>query len=111
MLPEPLVQHDSFFTLRLSLNEQVEKSRYALHLLHYIPERRGKKFDTLQDVIPVHDIGLTLNLPEKIKDVRLVPEGERLEFTQSETTLSFTLPKLVGHQMLELRYENNALSS
>ena len=105
LLPDPLIKHDSFSTLRVTLNEQPDEGRYVLHLLHYIPERRGLSFDTLEDVIPVYDIGLTLNLPNKVVSVTLVPEGERLEFEQREQ-LTFRLPKLTGHQMVELRYED-----
>ena len=103
VLPDPLIKHDSFSTLRLSVSEQVHENRYVLHLLHYIPERRGKKFDTVEDVIPVYKIGLTLNLPKKVTDVRLVPEGEALRFEQGDA-LTFVLPRLEGHQMVELSY-------
>ena len=79
------------------------KTAYVLHLLHYIPERRGKKFDTVEDVIPVYEIGLTLNLPKKVTGVRLVPEGEALRFEQGDA-LTFILPRLEGHQMVELSH-------
>ena len=105
LLPDPVVQHDSFSTLRVTLNDQAKDSRYVLHLLHYLPERRGIEFDTLEDVIPVYDVGLELNLPKKVKSVTLVPEGKALTFEQHER-LRFRLPKLVGHQMVELNYEN-----
>ncbi len=104
VLPAPLIQHDSFSTLRLSINDQKSENRYVLHLLHYIPERRGERFDTLEDVIPVHDIGLKLTLPKAVESVRLVPSGEQLPFQQSGSVLELRVPKLVGHGMLELTY-------
>ena len=104
LLPDPVVQHDSFSTLRVTLNNQPKDSRYVLHLLHYLPERRGLEFDTLEDVIPVYDIGLELNLPNEVKAITLVPGGEALTFEQHEH-LKFRLPKLVGHQIIELNYE------
>ena len=104
LLPTPLVKHDSFSTLRVSLNEQPDEGRFVLHLLHYIPERRGKKFDTVEDVIPVRDIGLTLTLPKEVKSVTLVPDRVGLEFTQEDDQLTFRLPELTGHQMVELVY-------
>ena len=58
---------------------------------------------TVPDVIPVHTIGLTLNLPHKVTGVRLVPEGEALRFEQGDA-LTFVLPRLEGHQMVELSY-------
>ena len=104
VLLKPLIRHDSFSTLRLSLNEQTHEGRYVLHLLHYIPERRGKKFDTVENVIPVHAISMKLNVPNEVKAVRLVPGGEPLEFTHTDTEVTFNVPKLVGHQMVELTY-------
>jgi hypothetical protein len=104
VLPEPLVTHDSFSTLNVALNEQSDQKRYVLHLLHYIPERRAKDFDTIEDVIPVYDINLSLNLPKKVKTATLVPTGERLEFKQKGKRLELKLAKLTGHQMLELAY-------
>lgn len=104
VLPTPLIQHDSVSTLRLSVNDQPGNNRYVLHLLHYIPERRGERFDTLEDVIPVHDIGLRLTLPRAVERVRLVPGGEDLPFQRESSALELRVPKLVGHQMLELAY-------
>lgn len=104
VLPNPLVKHDSFSTLNVALNEQPKENRYVLHLLHYIPERRGKDFDTIEDIIPVYDIKLELNLPKKVTSVKLVPTGKRLEFSQEGGKISFKLPKLLGHQMVEMSY-------
>ena len=104
LLPEPVVEHHSFSTLRVTVNDQAKEGRYILHLLHYIPERRGVAFDTLEDVIPVYNVDLKLNVPKKVKSVTLVPEGNPLEFEQRER-LSFKVPKLTGHQMVELQYE------
>jgi Hypothetical glycosyl hydrolase 6/Beta-galactosidase trimerisation domain len=104
VLPQPLVKHDSFSTLRATVNEQSLENRYVLHLLHYIPERRGKDFDTIEDVIPVYDIELQLQLPKKIQAVKTAPEGNDLPFEQNEQGLKLVLPKLLGHQMIELSY-------
>lgn len=104
VLAEPLVKHDSFSTLNVALNEQAAEKRYVLHLLHYIPERRAKDFDTIEDVIPVYDINLSLNLPKKIKQIKSVPTGETLEFRNKAGRTHVKLAKLLGHQMLELSY-------
>ena len=104
VLPKPLVGHDSFSTLNVMLNEQKGEKRFVLHLLHYIPERRGKDFDTIEDVIPVYDINLTLNLPKKVKTVTLEPSGETVKFKRGKGGLRLTIPKLEGHQMVALGY-------
>lgn len=53
LLPDPLLRHNGPSTLLAALNVQQAHNRYVLHLLHYIPERRGTSFDTLEDIIPL----------------------------------------------------------
>ncbi len=105
VLPTPLVKHNSFSTLRATLNEQVAQERYVLHLLHYIPERRGRDFDTIEDVIPVYDIEVQLQLSEKVQAVKTAPEGRKLTFEHNDGGVKVKLPKLQGHQMIELSYK------
>ncbi len=104
LLGETLVRHDGPSTLIVTLNEQASASRYVMHLQHYIPERRGDAFDTVEDVIPLHDLTLTLRPPKAVKSAALVPEGGALELNQNGDAVSFTVPRLEGHQMVELSY-------
>ena len=104
VLPNPLVQHDSFSTVNVVLNQQAEEKRYVLHLLHYIPERRAKDFDTIEDVIPIYNISLSLKLAKRVRSVKLVPSGEALEFRTKQGRLQVAVPKLLGHDMVELNY-------
>lgn len=104
LLEHTMVQHDGPSSLIVTVNEQHELSRYALHLQHYIPERRGDAFDTIEDVIPLHNLGLTLRLPKKIASARLVPSGQPLELQSDRNATRLTIPKLVGHQIIELSH-------
>ncbi len=102
VLPTKLIEHNGPSTVLVTLTEQKAKKRYIVHLLHYIPERRGLDFDVIEDVIPLYNLGLTLHLPQKIKSARLVPQEEGLEFTVSKNQIRLTVPELNGHQMIEL---------
>jgi len=102
LLPDPLVRTNAPSTALISLTEQPEESRWVLHLLHYIPERRGVDFDVIEDVIPLHDIAVSLRTPRPAARVVRVPEGEPLPFEQHDGRVEFTLPKLVGHQMVTI---------
>ncbi|MEM8876086.1 MAG: alpha-amylase family protein [Planctomycetota bacterium] len=104
LLDNTLVSHDGPSTLIVTLNEQAKQSRYAMHLQHYIPERRGDAFDTVEDVIPLHDLTLTLRTPKAIKSAKLVPDGGDLPIHQDGDAVNITVPKLVGHQIVELSY-------
>ncbi|CAK4814232.1 unnamed protein product [Aphanomyces euteiches] len=105
LLPEPLVRHDGPSTLLATLNNQKEHSRWVLHLLHYIPERRSGTIDTIEDIIPLHEINLSIQIAESpLKGVRLVPQGTELMFTEQDGRVDFKLPRLDGHQMIELAF-------
>ncbi len=100
LLPEKLVEVTGPSSLLATLNEQPEHNRRVLHLLHYIPERRGQAFDIIEDVIPLHS--LKVSVAGEAQSVKLVPSGEELEFQNEGGRVLFTLPKLDGHAMVEI---------
>jgi hypothetical protein len=85
-------------TSRLASNRQV------LHLLHYIPERRGLDFDIIEDVIPLYDVGVSLRVDQDVAGVTLVPQNMVVDFTVEEGRVDFTVPKIDGHQMVEIQH-------
>jgi hypothetical protein len=104
LLPHPIVIHQGPSTLLVSVNEQPNENRWIVHLLHYIPERRGEDFDIIEDVIPLHDLTLSLATPQPVTGIRLVPDNVALDFAEVNGRVSFTLPRLEGHQMVELQF-------
>ncbi|MBC7239318.1 MAG: beta-galactosidase, partial [Chloroflexi bacterium] len=61
LLPDPLVICQGPSTLQVTLLRQTwegDVPRTVVHLLHYIPERRGLEFDTVEDVIPLYNVAL-----------------------------------------------------
>ena len=102
LLPEPLVRADGPSTLIATLNHQPREKRRVLHLLHYIPERRGQKFDTIEDVLPLFDVTVSVKVPGYVESVRLVPEGKPLPFTTGDGRAEFTVPRLDGHAVIEI---------
>jgi hypothetical protein len=104
LLPEPLVRTDAPTTAMVSLNEQAAENRWVLHLLHYIPERRGREIDTIEDVIPLHDISVSVLAPKPVKAVICAPGGEQLPFAVKDGRIEFTVPHVIGHQMVELAF-------
>jgi len=102
LLPEPLLCHNGPSTLVTALNVQPVQNRIVLHLLHYIPERRGQAFDTVEDVISLYNLDLYLRIANKVGAVKLVPQQEDLTYIQENGRVSFQLPKLEGHQMVAI---------
>jgi hypothetical protein len=102
LLPQRLVAVDAPSSLIVALNQQPSHGRYILHLLHYIPERRGQAFDVIEDVIPLYNLKIHLNLPEPVQAMEVVPDGVSLPFEGTGRTVTVTLPELRGHAMIAI---------
>ena len=101
LLVAPVLRVTGPTTLQASVLEQREERRTIVHLLHYIPERRGQDFDVIEDVIPVEDITVSLRAPGRVSAARLVPQGQELRLTrQQDGRVSVVVPRVVGHQMI-----------
>jgi len=101
LLPDPLIRHNGPTTMLVTVNEQAAEHRWVVHLLHYIPERRSQEIDTIEDVIPLYNVKISVKLP-KVKAVIRAPEREPLAYHQNDERIEFVLPQLVGHQMIAL---------
>lgn len=99
LLPEPLVKvQGAPRSLQASVTQLVD-GRRVLHLLHYIPERRGLRFDIVED-------------PMFVKDVRIgvagdwtpmrQPGGRSLAYEVSDGRTWFEIDGFLGHELVEL---------
>ena len=104
LLPNPLLRHNGPSTVVATVSEQTAQNRQVIHLLHYIPERRGQAFDVIEDIIPLYQLELSVRADQKVQGVSLVPQGQPLDFKRSGGRLIFTVPQVFGHQMIEIAY-------
>lgn len=102
LLPEPLIKHTGPSTLISSISYQAERKRHVLHILHYVPERRGLEFDVVEDIIPLYNVKLSISLLMPVKSVQLVPQRKALSYKLNGNRLEFTIPKISGHEMIEI---------
>ena len=107
LLPQPIVKHGGPSTLEVMINEQVAQKRQVLHLLHYIPIRRSREIDIIEDVIPIYDVPVSVRADAAIASVKLAPEGDSLEFERIGGRIVFTVPEVNGHQMIELQFQES----
>jgi hypothetical protein len=85
----------------VTLMEQPAEKRYINHLLYASPVKRGNGVEVIEDILPIYDTQVTLELGKAVKNVYLAPQMEPLPFEASESgTVSYTLPKLECHQMV-----------
>jgi len=102
LLPDPFVRVKAPSSTLVALNEQAGQNRLVLHLLHYIPERRGRAFDVIEDVIPIHAVETSVRVAGPVKAVRLAPQGTALPHRMQGNRVVFTVPKVEGHQMVSI---------
>ena len=84
--------------------DQKNQNRYINHLLYAVPVKRGKDIEIIEDIAPVYDITVTLNLPKEIKNVYLAPQKKPIPFTCEDGKVMFTVEKIDCHQMVVLEY-------
>ncbi len=104
LLPRPLLRVGGPSTVLTAINEQAAQRRWVLHLLHYIPERRGQDFDVLEDIIPLHNVEVSVRVPKRPKGVICVPEETPLRFRLKAGRAEFVVPEIRGHRMVALAF-------
>lgn len=93
---------------RVTVRHQPGQNRDVVHLLHATPAlrgtTRGAAVQPIQDLVTLSDISVSLEASGKVKSARVVPDGPVLNLTEEAGRVGFTVPKLTGHQMIEVVY-------
>ncbi len=103
-------------TGRVTLMEQPEEKREIVHLLFAntvnrggggIPRAAGAVGDgyaieVIEELLPLRDVRVRVRPGIPVRRVRLVPENAELPFREEGGRISFTVPELLCHRMVEL---------
>lgn len=93
---------------RVTLRDQDSENRSILHLLYATPQLRGSfrgsPIEIIQDLPELRDVAVAVRLPEgqSVSGVSLAPQGTSIEFTEADGELRFTVPSVIGHQMVAI---------
>lgn len=98
LLPTRLVRHNGPSTMTVSLLDQEDKGRAAVHILSYIPVRKSATIDIVEERTVLHNVTLKLELPKAFSSARLVPENIPLPMENG----SVTIPEINGYAIVEL---------
>lgn len=118
LLNNPALRTNLPSTARVTLMKQETKQRYVLHLLNANTITRGGKaclspegyvsdstaIEVIEELLPLHDVQVDLELEEKIKKVTLEPQGVEMPLTRDGQRIKVRLDKFVCHQMLVFHY-------
>ncbi|WP_369018139.1 alpha-L-fucosidase [Thermatribacter velox] len=76
-----------------------KESSLLLHLLYFPITSKGE-LQVVEDLIPLQDVRISLRVDFNVERVRCIPEDQILPFQQDGKYISFTVPKIEGHQMI-----------
>jgi len=103
-------------TARVSLNHQAAEHRHVLHLLYANTISRGGSMnlsggtvsgagltiEVIEELLPLHEIRVTLRHLPAVGRVTLEPQGLELPFRQEAGALTFEVEKFTCHQIVSL---------
>lgn len=97
----------------MTLTRQQKKKRYVNHLLFAHTTIRGtftwegleNPMEVIEGIVPVYGVNVSLKLPQKVKDVYLAPQNEKLEFQQEGDRISYQVPRVDCHQLVVIDVE------
>lgn len=88
----------------VTLQAQEEHNRWIQHTLYASPVKRGFDIEVIEDLIPVYDIDVQVRVSKAVSRVYLAPQLEEVAFVQTDSTVTYTVPKVHGHQMVVLQF-------
>lgn len=105
LLKERIITYEGPRNLEVMVNDQIEENRSIVHFLYYVPSHSSTELDILEDTVPLYNIPVSFQeRDKKVKSVRLVPQNTEIEYTEKEGRITFTVPEVFGHQMVEIHY-------
>ena len=99
LLPNPLVRlANAPTTAEVTVTRQAD--RRIVHVLHYVPVRRGDSIDLIEDIIPLSNVAVSLRTDAPVARVYLAPDGKELPFEVTNGRVETCIPLLAGHAMV-----------
>lgn len=99
IMPSPMVKTNLPSYARTGVTSQ--PGRRMLHVMSYIPERRGNSVDMIEERIELRDVQVALREDGKqVKSVYLAPDKEALPFEVKDGYVHVTVPKVDGYAMV-----------
>ena len=103
LLEKPMVSADLPSSGRINLLHQPEKNRYVLHLLYATPIQRGEA-QVIDDLVPIHNTDVEINLPVQVKKAYSVPGNNEVELSYADGVAKAVIPEFTAHVALVLEY-------
>ncbi len=86
----------------MTLTKQEKENRRILHLLFAHTTLRGERTEVIEDTVVLYGVNCRVKCSKEPLSVTLVPSGDRLDFSYNGEYVSFTVPEVNIHQMIEI---------
>lgn len=104
-LTEPLLKVRNLPSYGVATLTAQEK-RVMIHLLCYVPEKRGAVMEIIEEPSVAAEVGIQLRTDgRRVNKAYLAPSGEKIPFTLKNGYVSMVLPKLTGCKILVAKNE------
>jgi hypothetical protein len=98
LLPNPLVKLHGARSIQAHVHQKGAETH--VHLLHYIPERRGLRYDIVENSLSL--AGATVRVKGSFSNGIFEPQGITAELVAEGEYVSVALPAISGHTILVL---------
>jgi len=100
LLAEPVVKTTGMPSFaRVTVTSQ--ENRRMVHILSYVPERRGENIDMIEEPIELREVSIALRLDgRKPERVYLAPTEQELPFKTENGYIQITVPSVNGYTLI-----------
>jgi hypothetical protein len=98
LLPKPLLRVTAPTSTEATVMRQGRRT--VVHLLQYCPERRARDLDIIEDIVPLHNVAVSLRLSAAPARVYLAPERRPLPCRFERGRAETLVPEVSGHAMI-----------
>lgn len=98
----------------LILNYSSERKELVVNILHYVPQRKALELDTIEDVIPLYDTKIDIQLNslaelvgKEISEIVTIDDirsGNKIEYALTDERLTFQVPKVEGYEIVVIKF-------
>lgn len=101
----PVVQTDLPSAGRVNVVHQPLQHRYVVHLMYAPPLQRGRCL-VIEDMPPLYNVPVQLNVPEHVQAAYLAPSKIALNLTHNGS-YGVMVPRMAGHQAVVFEYQTS----
>jgi len=101
LLPRPRVgAHNLPSTAIVTVRRR--QTDLLVHVLHYVHQRRGQSLDVIEDMLPLHDVTLSVRAARRPTAVLLLPDAQPVEWEWQDGYVRLILPRVDGYAVVQL---------